>query len=423
MGIAANTIACSLGAERLCLHLPEGDQEIELPYQIHPGLVQKAELAGLISEHLSRLMPALPQDQPLLAFIPREWGALVIDLPYTGLDSMPNPAGQVHWELESNAPESARNYYYNYFETPELTRLIAVRKSMYHFLEHLFSNCGLRLVGVGVLGSSGQLGDTSQLITRAESETIDAARVQEKYHDPSRMLKTLVTVLIILALGLGGGWLWKKGMPRFASQDSVVEEELVQAPVDSSVLELSPDSLVTAQLDSVESSDTEVDASASQSMRAELDLAEPVLQSNAPATPLAEANGVASSRDLLLALAKVEDQLGDFLYLQRDGLYVLDGGLGGAGLIAALAIPARVSHVGERGHWIHFDQALPSPTLSSEETSYQLASLTELEDRLDGNPGCVLLQRMRGEELPRGDWFDQQQPARGWRVRILPRTR
>ncbi len=428
MGIAQDAIACSLWAERLCLHLPQGDQELELPYQIHPGLVQKAELAGLISEYMNRLLPELPQDQPLLVYIPREWGVVVIDLPYTGLDNMPNPAGQVHWELESNAPESARNYYYNYFETAELTRLMAVRKSMYNFLEQLFANCGLRLQAVGVLSEVGTITEPHFVVERADSDALDAAREIEKYRDPTRWSRPLLAVFAILVAAVGVSWVWTHGLPWPSRESQPLEaeqEKLVQAPLDSSVLQLVPDSLLAAAQDSGSSS--AVTEAVQEKGTAPLPaVAQPTrndpLPARQPRTRPAAIGASTDCLDLLRSLAAVEDQLGDFLYLQSDGVYVLSGGLDGAGLIAALPLPARVSYVGEMGHWIHFDRPLAPSTSPTVEASLTVQSLSELSSRLRADPACVVLQRLRGDGEVRGDWFDEQAPAKGWRVRILPRV-
>ncbi len=456
----------SVHEDRLVQHRPEGNLELPLPYRIHPRFVQNPELAELLAERLSgRFNPPI-EGARLRVLVPRRWGLLQLDLPYAGLDEMPNPQSQIRWEVECHAPESVHNYLYDYQEHGSRTRVLAVRRNLVSFLKRLAEALGAELEAIAPQEEA--LGEpTEGISTQAEGPTAIGREVpllrperaeelqelvkREEFRDRPRYLAAVIFSVLVLAVALAGAE-WIRRLQRAPATDSGPaaalvdqEEPLVEhaggetaadydaghdsPAVESSIEEISD----TLTVDEEGIPDEPAIEELSQVAAAESagEQVEQIGLDGAPGDRPDGGTGELGIATLLHELSRSESRLPDFMVLDRTGLLVR-GAAPGVHVGDLLPFPSRVSHVGRDCYWIHFDRPLaPARQVradgeaASADRSLQVARLEEAAELLDAGAISLVIQRLsvrpgggRDTRWRFAGGAEGVSPA-GWRLRVF----
>jgi hypothetical protein len=405
---------------------------LRLPYLIHPGLVQTAELGQLLSERLlDDLDPAPPAGAALRLRLPADWGVLRLHLPYDPA-RQPDPHRQIQWEVECNAPESAEQYEIDWKAEGGRTRVIAVRRNLVRFAQALASGLGLQLATLGV--QDGEDPDGAEVlwldIERAQDHR--AALAREQYREP-RPWGRVAAGIAILALAVWAGLLW---LPRPAPESG----ESVNLPPRTPPAAVPSPATGTLPAPDGDGAVVEAAPGPAAADSAVLAPATPAGEVPAAAPPAAAAPAVAGRpgallaawRQLLTSLQAHEARLPEFLVIDAGGILVRMEGAGEIRLTEAVGRPSRVSRVDSGSYWLHFDQPLwPAEggllreDAGREARLLQAENLAVLAAGLEAAPQKLILQRLRdrGDGVGSGAWRFGGEPrgaALGWRVRLLP---
>lgn len=449
-GAGTARVDATLRDDRIILHDEHGSRELRLPYLIHSGLIQTAELGQLIAERLlDELDDPPPSGAPLRLRLPSDWGVLRFVLPYDP-SLQPDPHRQIEWEVECNAPESAGQYLVDWESGPEGTCVIAARKSLVRFAQALSMGLSLKLVQLGVQDGEDPDGEESGWLDVERASRHADARDREHYREPLPWRRAALAIAAVLLLVWAGTALLARrnsvSGPIAGERGGSVEPTkpgLVAEAIDEPVASEDPP---TASADTLLAGAIAVlDESVAVDPRPVPVEPEPEARSTAEARPPAPAPAQAAAavagrpeglllawRDLLDHLAAKQERLPDFLVIDAGGILVRSGGPQELPLTDIVGRPSRASRVDGGSYWLHFDQPLwpvPGGLLPEDPTrrpgSFQVDDLGALAGRLDTAPQKLILQRLRdrGDGVGTVNWrFDAPATgqALGWRVRSLP---
>lgn len=448
-------VDATLREDRLVVHGTDGSHELRLPYLIHPGLVQTAELGQLIAERLvDELEEPLPGNAPLRLRLPASWGVLRFTLPYDP-SGQPDPHRQVQWEVECNAPESAEQYAIDWQAGGGGARVIAIRRSLVRFSQALALGLGLRLVTLGVQEGEDPDGEDEAWLDVARASAHGEGLAREHYREPLPWGRAALAVVAIALLAWAGLRLipWERGESADAGRGTPRGDSVAVATLEQPVDAIAPGDpqpdpapadadLVTAAVEAASGPFREpVAERPAVEPSAHADAGSP---GEAPASPPAAAPDAAPPavagrpgallqawRDLIEHLAAGEARLPDFLVIDAGGILARVDGRE-APLSELVGRPSRVSRVDDGSAWLHFDQPLwpvdggllPEDPARRPE-SLQVKDLAGLLLALDAPPQKLILQRLRdrGDGVGTVDWsFEGAAPraALGWRVRLMP---
>lgn len=444
-GVAAQLLDLTLVDDRLTYHGADGPVVIPLPYQIHARLIQTSELARLLAERVREEDDAQlpPAGSRVRILVPLEWGLVCLRLPMADIEELAQPAHHLLWEVDTNAPESGGQYL---FDIKAATGdsgeslLLAVRSGLFRFCESFCEELGWKLDRMAP--AEDELGEFELDGERARDwlERLKEERFPRRFSWKPLLYAAASVGVLALALLLP----WRGTSPQPESPGSPQAPALGELEELQQVEPLQPE-------ERAHTADAQPDQSPEEpTATPREDVSSGTIQeaaSSPPATspstappsgaPLRNSSGLLVAwKDLLASLAAHEDRLPDFLAIDNGGILVRREGLPGLPLADLLGRAARVSKVGTESWWIHFDQPLyPSPPgkrqLGREDagrptTSFELATLGELETRLGAAPYRLILQRRRQADAAGAglQWALGEDagldPGIGWRVKSFP---
>lgn len=431
--VAGQLLDLTLVDDRLTFHGADGPVEVPLPYQIHARLIQTGELARLLAEHVRATggdrLPAPGSKVRML--LPLDWGLLCLRLPMAEIEELAQPAHHLHWEVDTNATESAGQYLFDIKPAAGdagESLLLALRSGLLHFCQCFCEELGWTLERVAV--AQDELGEFELTVSRAADwqERLRLERFPRRF--TWRPLLYAAALIGVVALAL---LLPRDGdRPQTDGPDSLEPTPLTAKPDPALEASLAdgeqPERAPAEPLDSLH----EAKLSAGSLEPAPIPAAVPPASS-----PVRNGNALLLAwKDLLAQLAAHEDRLPDFLAIDSGGILVRREGPSGLPLADLVGRAARVSRVGSESWWIHFDQPLfPSPPgrrqlghedASRPATSFEVGRLGELDAALKAAPARLILQRRRqADAAGAGLQWNLAEAAGaevgiGWRVKTFP---
>lgn len=343
--------------DRVLLHKEGASREFPLAYQIHSRLIQTGELARLLSEHLrEEAGDAVPAAGTAVRLaLPRAWGLVCLELPYTGLEGLAQPIRHLAWEVATAAPEPPEQYLYDYREQPGdgESRVLAIRHSLVQFCRTFCEDFGWRLVEIAAAE------DESYVLDLERARAHQEALAQERYTTARRWPRLVLAAALAAGLLGLGAWLLVTLPSRPGDRPAPPRPPVIVSPV-----------------------------------------------ARTPAPAPADWSAV------LRRLAAVEGRLPDFLTLEAEGLLArLDPGQSADSLSDWVGQPTRPKSQGGT-RWLAFATPLSGAGRLEDSSRaaerFTVAALGELPARLGADPGRLILQRRR---------VDGDSVATRWRFR------
>ena len=201
------TLVFSFDAQTLVIL--ENDQEIsiDLPYLLRQELLFKPDVAETFTTALLSRLPENLQKRDVIVRIPVNWGSVLLELPLAGLSRIQNPLSHLQWELNTNAPESAQNYRFDYEEGPEMVRLTAIRQPVEEFLSRVVLGLGFRPAFFEILDQRGRVWRFDPLRARQLQDSLE----RESWKSPSALPLVLpIVVVLVLLAWLLNAWVGKR---------------------------------------------------------------------------------------------------------------------------------------------------------------------------------------------------------------------